>query len=299
MKLLFAACARDCASVVASNISTLLSFGDLPWCEEVRIFIAENSSKDRTREVILDLAARDDRIVPVLLEDIDAIMPVRETRLAFCRDRLLADIRDYAAEALYVPIDLDARIASSLDEQSFKDTCQLVASEKCSGVFPSSSPYYYDIHALRHPDWCPGSCWQEVHTARVKGSLLSLLVYIRYVSFRQKSHSRLTGRGLIPVKSAFGGIGVYSLQRVKEAGARYSSTDLVDEQLSLCEHVRFNQFLDKLYINPEWTIEAPHEHIQFRLLTRCQKARRLFLAGLDDLKRIPLFVLKLFSGAHR
>lgn len=300
MRLYFAGCARDCADVLDSNILALLSIGNMPWCDELRVYVAENGSNDNSREVISRLADKDSRVIPVFLDDLDEQIHVREARIAFCRDRLLDEICKTESEGLYIPIDLDSEIASSLEAESLMRACQLVASEKCTAVFPSSFPYYYDIHALRAADWCPGSCWKEIQDAKARGALWSLLVYIRYVSSRQKPHLRLQAEGLIPIDSAFGGVGIYSLGKVSESGARYSLPDFEQEHLMLCEHVVFNAFLDQLFLCPEWVITAPPEHIEFCLLPSHHKAWRITRAGLGDIKRMTFAVARrLLCIVHR
>ena len=295
MKLYFAGCARDCADVIASNIATLLTLGENTWCDEIKVFVAENSSKDNTREIISELAEQDDRVIPVFLEDLDKAIPIREARIAFCRDRLLAEIIRDVSDGLYVPIDLDLDIASSLEADSFLEACQLVASGRASGIFPSSSPYYYDIHALRDREWSPDSAWKEINNAKAWGYFWTQLVYIRYVSSRQKPHARLQAKGLIPIHSAFGGVGIYSLSQVLNSGARYSSSELEQEELNFCEHVVFNRFLDRLFINSAWVIAAPPEHIEFRVLPAYRKAWRITRAGLGDVKRQAKKILLLVN----
>jgi hypothetical protein len=292
MKLVFAACARDCAEVVAANISALLLIGDLPWCDELLIYIVENSSKDNTRDVISCLAEQDPRVIPFFLDDLDELIPVRASRIAFCRDLLLDEIHKTTSDALYIPIDLDLDIASSFDSDAFMKSCRLVASGQCTGLFPSSLPYYYDLHALREADWCPKSCWKEIYDANAKGALWNLLVFIRYVSLRQKSHAQLRYGGLISIDSAFGGVGIYSLSKVSLSGARYSSPDLEKEHLKVCEHVVFNAYLCNLFINPDWAISAPVEHIAFNLLTIDRKLVCIIRAGLVDVKSLFLAFAK-------
>jgi hypothetical protein len=290
MKLFFAGCARDCADALVANVKALVTIENTPWCDELRIYIAENSSRDNTRDVIANLALQDKRIIPVLLEDLDEKFPVRESRIAFCRDRLLDEICKAQSNGLYVPIDLDSGIASSLDINEFMQACQLVESGKCTGIFPCSYPYYYDIHALREAEWCPESCWKEVQNAGVRSNLWSLIVNLRYVALRQKTHESLRRQGLKPVESAFGGVGIYSLREVKGSGASYSSPDLENDQHQLCEHVIFNSHLHNLFINTEWAVAAPSEHIQFRLLPRHKKLTMIIQAGLADMKLIAFAV---------
>lgn len=288
MNIYFAGCARDCADVISSNISSILALGDnLPFFN-ISVFVAENGSNDCTRTVIANLAEQDERVIPIFLDDLDQEIPVREARIAYCRDRLLAEIINQSSDGLYVPIDLDSNIASSLEAHSFQGACELVASSKAVGIFPSSFPYYYDIYALRERDWCPASCWKQIHDARPRGALWKLLVYINYISSRQKSSSCLYSKDLIPVDSAFGGVAVYSLGNVIASGACYSSPELVDEGLMLCEHVVFNRPLKPLYIKPDWVISAPLEHIDLPLMSAFGIAWRIAQAALHDVSKFAL-----------
>lgn len=87
-------------------------------------------------------------------------------------------------------------------------------------------------------------------------------------------------------------MGIYSLNKVSKAAARYSSTDLTQESLKLCEHVVFNSTLRQLFISTEWMITAPPEHIEFRLLSNFLKVRRIIQAGLTDIKDVVIDFLK-------
>lgn len=295
MNLYFAGCARDCAKVLGLNILSILSIHNEPWCDDLRIYIAENNSVDGTRDVIAYLGSQDPRIVPIFLDNLDNDIPVREARIALCRDRILDEICKNEHEGLYIPIDLDSDIASSLNANDLVKACRLVDSGRCTGVFPSSFPFYYDIYALRKDNWCPKSCWKEIQDAKAKGSLWSLFVYVRYVSSRQKPHACLQSKDLISIDSAFGGMAIYSLRRVIESSARYSIRDLESENMKLCEHVVFNSFLDRLFIFPELVIKAPPEHIEFRVLSPRRKVIRFIRAALSDLKNLPTVIIKRFG----
>lgn len=272
----------------------LLQLAEAVGVDDLKVYIAENDSTDYTRDTILSLASNDSRVVPVLLESLDDKFCTRESRIAFCRDRLLDILMLENAEGLYCPIDLDIDFACLGDHDSFLASCQLVDYGVCTAVFPSSAPFYYDIHALRSRGWCLKSCWKEVQDSKARGALWNLLVHLRYVSFRQRHYASLQSNGLklIPVMSAFGGIGAYSLVIVAESGARYSSPALSDHDLKLCEHVVFNSYFDGLFVNPGWVVAAPSEHIEFRLLSTTQQILRIAKAALADIKRIAM---KLFN----
>ena len=294
MKIWFAGCARNCSDRLTSNVMVLLQLAEAACVDDLKVYIAENDSTDNTRDTILSLASNDSRVVPVLLESLDDKFCTRESRIAFCRDRLLDTLMLENMNGLYCPIDLDIDFACLGDHGSFLASCQLVDSGVCTAVFPSSAPFYYDIHALRARGWCLNSCWKEIQHSKARGALWNLLVYLSYVSSRQRSFASLQSNGLklIPVISAFGGIGAYSLRIVAESGARYSSTALSNQDLKLCEHVVFNSYLGGLFVNPSWAVAAPSEHIEFRLLSTRQQILRIAKVALSDIKRIALKFLK-------
>jgi hypothetical protein len=285
MRLNFACCARDCGDVVAVNVAALLAFGSLPWCHYLRIYIIENGSSDGTRQAVARLAAQDLRVIPIFLDDLDEQFPVRETRLAYCRDRLLNVIKKSETGGLYIPVDLDSGIASSLNTENFRKACHLVVTGACDGVFPVSAPFFYDIHALRARGWCPASCWNEVQIYESSGALLALLAYIRFISSRQKPLSKLQAQRLIPVESSFGGLGVYSLASVYEAKASYLASNPDISTIGLCEHVLFNSSFSRLFIYTELVVAAPPEHIEFRRLPFHVKLWRIVRSMLVDARR--------------
>jgi hypothetical protein len=292
MRLYFAGCARDCRETISANIQVLLSLGEQPWCQEVRIFIVENNSKDGTRELINELALTDKRIVPFLLDDIDSSIPHREARIAYCRDQLLSQICSSVGQLLYIPIDFDLTLAELFDNPSFMDACSLVDSGACTAIFPSTTPNYYDIHALRATNWCPNSSWRDVQRFNNGSQLSFVLACYWYISRRQKSARSLFAKNLLPVFSAFGGAGIYSLDEVRRAHARYQSPSLADLDACLCEHVVFNSYLSRLFIKTDWVAPAPKEHIQFWLLNWHQRCWIFLHAALCDLKTLLLFYPK-------
>ena len=294
MKIRFAGCARNCADILFQNVAALLTAAEAAQIDDIKIYIAENDSTDTTRDVILCLAANDSRVVPVLLEHLDRRFLNRESRIAFCRDQMLNLLLAENSECLYCPVDLDSDFTSSGFSESFLESCEAVEAGICSGIFPSSSPFYYDIHALRAYDWCLSSCWKDVQDSGARGALWSLLVNIRYISCRQKHYLSLQSPELafVPVLSAFGGAGIYSLDKVAKSGARYSSPLLKRQDLRLCEHVVFNSYLDQLFINPRWLVNAPTEHIAFRLRTVPQQFFKIVQALLSDIKQISSKTLR-------
>jgi len=112
-------------------------------------------------------------------------------------------------------------------------------------VFPLSWPLYYDLWALREPTICPDDyMWSGQHT------LNAALFAGReiHAATQQLAPGRVAG--WVPVRSAFGGFGLYKGHIV--AQGRY--TGLVDGR-EVCEHVPYHALLQqagaRLYLNPK------------------------------------------------
>ena len=291
MKIWFAGCVKDCAHQLPANIAALLRIAEDRRVKDLRVYLLENDSSDNTKTVIKSLAANDERIVPIFLDNCAHLFSTREARLAYCRDHLLNLICEHHNEGLYCPVDLDLDLASPMAFDPFLVSCELVLLRHCSAIFPSSFPYYYDVSALRAKGWCLTSCWKDVEDFQARGELLSLLARIWFV-YRLQRHYLDMQRNethLIPVKSAFGGIGIYSLATVAVAKARYS---LAPSQCQdQCEHVAFNSYFSDLYIDTRWIILAPVEHIRFRLLPPLLQLTQIILAAFSDAKQLALRLL--------
>jgi len=301
IRLYFACCARDCADKLLQNVEALLNISNIAQVSDLKVFIVENDSVDNTRNIILNLAAQDNRVIPILLESIDKKFASRESRIAFCRDYLLKYISSKYSYGLYCPIDLDLDLDNfrlgTID--AFLTSCEIVINGFCNGVFPSSFPFYYDIYALRAQGWCMSCCWEEVNRFYSRSVFVRLLANIRYIALRQRYYLSLQSSNvnLIPVVSAFGGLAVYSLNKVIQTGASYSIHTSNIAGSDICEHVIFNSYLDKLFINPFWLVKAPSEHIEFRLMNFIQKLKLLAGASFSDMKRIAQKLASLIS--HR
>jgi hypothetical protein len=121
-------------------------------------------------------------------------------------------------------------------------------------LFANQPTKYYDLYALRD-------------------SLLDMDYQIKYKGLKwngemqnalQKyTKPKTSCDGFWPVKSAFGGAGLYKTHIIKKTNARYSANIHVNNILvPVCEHVPFNETLlkygGKMYVNCNW-INGDHE----------------------------------------
>ena len=282
MHLYFAGLARDCEATVERNIEHLVY-----CCERLKpcsfkIFVCENDSRDHTRSVLEKLATRLTSIEILFLNNLDVHFPSRVQRLAYCRDLLLDKILSASANinhSFYIPVDLDSQIASSIQWTQLCEAIAYLQASPANALFPFSVPYYYDIYALRAVRWCMDDCLLKLNGSGLRSKTLRFINQLRYISSRQ---NRLPSRAcLIPVFSAFGGLGIYKLSSVVQA--RYQSSTPASQAAQIpCEHVTFNLNIHKKFISSKLTVAAPLEHIYIRSLSHQTRARLLIEAIILD-----------------
>ena len=135
-------------------------------------------------------------------------------------------------------------------------TCEaaFIKHPKCAAVFANQPTVYYDVWALRdekcRTDWQIE--WRETGNSQC------------HKKYQARKPPEL---GLWPVKSAFGGAGLYRTALIPQ-NATYICTQIwkapigVDYTIPVCEHVPFHQtFVDaghELFVNCEWLI-CDHE----------------------------------------
>jgi hypothetical protein len=217
--------ARDISGYVNSSINTLKRISKLfKYCP---IVIYENDSKDDTLEKLKSI----ENITVISEKNVPGN---RTTRLAYARNKL----HQYSIDLnypfdYYIVCDLDDKISKLTPESIL--TCFKHSGWSMMGANQESK--YYDIWALRtFDDWCDHDCWNN------KDNKLSCK--FKKISKNDK---------LIPVKSCFGGTGIYKFKDT--IGCVYKSIPQEYNPES-CEHVSFHEDMvlkhnAKLFINPE------------------------------------------------
>ncbi len=261
-RALIVGAARDCAAGLRATLPRLERFKQT--FDEVSYIIATNDSKDETENILEEWAKEQHRVEIIKLDHLADNVPQRTARLAIIRNICLSRLRgDTNLEFDYfVVVDLDGVNAKLIDEPSFSDAIAS-APPDWGGVFANQRTKYYDIWALRHEDWCPIDCWQEVRKASggfFRRKVRRERAVKRYVRLRQKHISQ--NAFPLSVDSAFGGLGVYKVSAIK--GAFYVGMTIGWQEV--CEHVAFNSMIrancSSLYILPSLLNDAPEDHVQ-------------------------------------
>ncbi|WP_144924290.1 hypothetical protein [Halorubrum salsamenti] len=261
--LYFSGLVRDASGTVGANVEKILDICDDKSVGIGKIFIAENGSKDDTRDILKALERDNSSIELQLFDDLDEEFPVREERIAHLRESLFNSIYKSTRSSLidhsqlYIPIDLDSMIAQSINQSDFIEECKYVASGKTDAVFPVARPRYYDIYALRAKGWIETDCWKNVQKSRGLGR--PLFPTVKYVYSNQKRLDELQQLDRISVESAFGGLGIYNLNSLGDAS--YKSNGKLPK--NFCEHVSFNSDVRYKEISTNLVVKAPQEHIRY------------------------------------
>lgn len=291
MHLFFAGLARNCEGEVVSNIHALVRLASLVHPDSFTIYVCENDSVDQTRSLILNAATMHFQVKPVFLDGLTSDIPDLVPRISYCRNLLLDKIKSASqglSNALYIPVDLDSSIASSIDCLQFEKAIAFILGSQWNAVFPFSSPYYYDIYALRAKSWCSYDCAQKMRHLKARGESTSLLSFLWYVS-RHQRHCCPSQADPIPVDSAFGGMGIYRLDAIRDS--RYSTT--LDDALAIrCEHVNFNMSIANKCILPWLLVHAPKEHIRLKIISRNALFARLAKAFFSDVDKLVTRLLR-------
>lgn len=254
--------ARDCGSTLKNNIASLFNALD-NLGNGFMIYILENDSIDNTAEQLRDAQINSKgRVSVVFLRGLDDKFPSRQSRIAYCREYLLNTVKElHKASSVFISIDLDSRIAYSIDPVAFKKAINYVVSGKFDAVFPISKPYYYDLIALRAFNWSLSDPWILMGNIKPKGHTLPLLLQMLLVYPRQKSSKKLQEMAFIPVDSAYGGLGIYRMPLPPNSTYIHGSSQDARE----CEHINFNNFFKRKSLVTEFVVEAPPEHISLRV----------------------------------
>ena len=84
--------------------------------------------------------------------------------------------------------------------------------------FPYSVPFYYDIFALRKENWANGN---NLLRARVYKDRFKIFTFTIIFYFSKQRNINKFKSNLIKVDSAFGGMGMYKLNKVDLKKASY------------------------------------------------------------------------------
>lgn len=240
---LIAGTAREVASYIEDEVQNLLLATKA--FKKVFVLIIESDSKDQTVEKLKQLKNRYGNIDFISLGTLNETIARRTERLAFCRNHIIDALKQnprYAAVDYILMADLDG-MNTLLSPAKIAQCWQ--TNVDWDVVCANQHDFYFDVYALRHPDWCPVDCYyQQQRLEAILGKETSDFLAVQSKQIQIKAEL-----GLIEVDSAFGGFAIYK----KEAYLSGRYVGRVADR-DICEHVPFHEAIRKqgyrIFINP-------------------------------------------------
>lgn len=281
MKLVFSGPVKNCGRNLEKNLNFLINLKNDTRIELLDIFILEGDSIDNTK-FILEKYKKNSEINLFEHNNLHEVIPNRVERIAYCRNLLLKEINDKKIDYdFYIPLDLDVDLFSQISKEEFiRILTQIRDNNEIEVLFPFSVPFYYDLAALRASGWLEEDIWIKFNILAKKLKFGKIFLRIYLIFKKQIKHPR--SKKLIKVDSAFGGIGLYKLKQSISSLRKYG---LSDEAIS-ADHIVFNSNFNKKYIDPNWNVRAPYEHIEFKTLPFYGKMKYIYKELQFELKNI-------------
>lgn len=222
--------------------------------------IATNDNADDTNDQLMAFAKRNSSATVLRLDGLVHSHPQRVERIAVARNITLATMWQQSRQPHTLVLDLDGPNAN-LPGDHILALIDSADTNTWDALFANQTAGYYDLYALRHPQWCPQDPWLEIRrrrrqalNLRSKKRLVAHLIHDRQYAIAA-THPR------IPVLSAFGGLALYKTSALE--GAWYSARDACGQLV--CEHVILHQAMVaagmRLFIDPALLNEPPPEHL--------------------------------------
>ena len=260
LPIFFIGMSKNCYPSLKKNLDYLIKFKENTGLD-IKICIVDSDSIDGTKDYCKKLEDKNkiDKFIEV--DNLEEKYRSRIKRLAISRNQGLTFIKEEInQESLYVPMDMDLNLFSLTSFDNLKSTFKFLIKNDSDCLFPYSVPYYYDIFALRKKGWVKNN--NILKSKKIKNQIIFFSFFINYfLIFRKQKHIKKFKQELIGVESAFGGVGMYKVNRELLKTSKYSTNK--DNEDMFSEHLFFNQNFDKLNILTKWNIEAPKEYTFF------------------------------------
>jgi hypothetical protein len=259
-KVLIVGLVRDCEETFQKEYKRLLKA-----CSSLQVlnaFFVESDSSDNSVELLQTLSNDISGLQFESYGSLEMKIPHRIERIRFCRNRYVDFIRNnYREDEIDFVIVADMDGINSAIRKFAINSC--LDNNNWDGLFSNQLFGISDLLALRAENWVQGDYLHELEQSRIQMRLMPesnkwswrIVQFLRYDKTRKTIiYDRMKcigmGRKLIPVNSAFGGIGIYKSWCFFSAD--YSNEGPIQE----CEHVSFHRHLQllgaKFYLNPRF-----------------------------------------------
>lgn len=277
--------ARDVAKLLPRELNRIeKELNDI--FEIVNFLIIESDSKDNTEKVLEDIKNERNNFNYKSLGAIESILPNRIQRLAFCRNEYVKEMRE---NKLYKDVDFVAIVDFDIKNNRLRlnELKKLIGEHSWDAIFANQTGRYYDIYALRKKGWVENDCFADY-----KKFLMSMSSQdAKELAIWSKMRKIGKNSPLIPVDSAFGGLGIY-----RQNVFMNFDYSLLNEQIHESEHVSLHKKITDsnglLFIAPNMTnfSWSAHNLSSFKLLRMLDQA-----SNRKGFKIIRSFARKLLS----
>ena len=210
--------------------------------EEYFLIFVESDSTDNSKEIIKNYLFNKKGIL--LSKNLEKSLN-RIKKLEISRNEYLNYIKKSKNLSLFdYMFVLDADNANN--QLKFKDIENSLNKEDWNAIFPNQKIFYYDIFALRIENHLEENFLEKIKNEIGNNQSENLKKIFKKNMTKFFYLNKNFDKRFINVKSAFGGLGIYRLEKVLEFS--YESFNG-----TTCEHVKFNKDIDnkygKLYID--------------------------------------------------
>ena len=255
--IIFLSLAQDCASSLYLYFKFLKTF---PKNLKKKIIIAENNSKDNTRDVILNYLKLNDEIT---LVKTDFLNRVDERILRITKGRLFLQkyiIKNNLRSRFVCLIDLDDVLNKNMKFKDFnKILLELKNKEKIlNGISVKSKPFYYDILAFKCDKFYLPNILEMQRSKKIISAYSERKKYIYSLQRKINKEKKLK------TISSFNGLCVYNFKDYIKGN--YFLKDSNKKKVTLNEHMKFNISLHQkngkyIMINDNFFLSTPKEHL--------------------------------------
>lgn len=280
----FVGMSKNCFNNLKPNIEFLLKFQKITSFK-MTISVVDSDSTDGTKEYCSKLYEENLMSNFIEIDHLEDEYNSRIERLSISRNKGLQCVKTYSdLPVIYIPMDMDLDLFGLLSTIELENLIKSFAKNKeIDGLFPFSTPFYYDIFALRAKNWVKGNNILTARNLKDKVKVFSFIFNYFLIFNVQKNIDTFTEE-YISVQSAFGGMGLYKITESNLEKIKYDINKTNIDYFS--EHIAFNNYFKKLYISRDWNFPSPLEYIFFNTFTTTEKISYIFKTLKNDIKNL-------------
>lgn len=280
----FVGMSKNCFNNLKPNIEFLLKFQKITSFK-MTISVVDSDSTDGTKEYCSKLYEENLISNFIEIDHLEDEYNSRIERLSISRNKGLQCVKTNSdLPVIYIPMDMDLDLFGLLSTIELESLIKSFAKNKeIDGMFPFSTPFYYDIFALRAKNWVKGNNILTARNLKDKVKVFSFIFNYFLIFNVQKNIDTFTEE-YISVQSAFGGMGLYKITESNVEKIKYDINKTNIDYFS--EHIAFNNYFKKLYISRDWNFPSPLEYIFFNTFTTTEKISYIFKTLKNDIKNL-------------